>query len=175
MNIRRQERAKRSSRWRSTTTTGAEVAAQQSYPATSNFKNRTSLIGPTGTGKTLSPRRWRAMLTCRLRSPTPPRSRNGLRRGGRREHHPAPLQNANYDVKRAERGIVSSTNSTRFRGRTDSPSITGTFPAKASSRPSEDPRRDHRVGPPQGGRQAPPAGNTSRSTPPYPLHLRRRL
>jgi len=88
-------------------------------------KSNVLLMGPTGSARRSWPRRSRGCSTCRSVSRTPPRDRGGLRRRRCREHPAAPDPGADFDIKRAEQGIIyidEIDKTTRKSG--DNPSIT---------------------------------------------------
>ena len=85
------------------------------------------------------------------------------------------LQVADYDVARAERGIVFIDEIDKIARKGDNPSITRDVSEKECNRACSNCSRLHRQCAPQGRTQAPRSGLHSGRYPQHPLHLRRCL
>ena len=136
-----------------------EVAAQQSYPGDVELqKSNILMVGPTGTGKTLLAQ----TLAKLLHVPFAIADATTLTEAGYVGEDVENiilrlLQNANYDVKRAERGIVYIDEIDKISRKTDSPSITRDVSGEGVHRQgcSRFWKERWLLLPPQGGRKHP--------------------
>ena len=92
------------------------------------------LLGPTGCGRRCWRRRSPASSTCPSRSPTRLRSPRRVRRRGRRDILLKLIQAADFDIKKAETGIIYIDGSPRSRARRTTRRSPVTSPARACSR-----------------------------------------
>jgi len=86
-------------------------------------KSNILLLGPTGCGRRCWLRRWQGSSTCHSRSPTRRLTRRVCGRG-RREHPAEADPGADYDVKKAETGIIYIDEVDKIARKADNPSIT---------------------------------------------------
>ena len=122
--------------------------------------------------KTCSPRRWRRSSTSPLPSPTHPLTEAGTSARTWRTSSSSSCR-TDHDVERAQRASSTSTRSTISSRKSATRASPATSGEGVQQAPAQDHRGHHRHAPPRCA-QAPAAG-FCRSTPPTPLHLRRRL
>ena len=161
------------SRWPSTTTTSA-FRWGSSRRTTSSSRSRTSLLlGPTGCGKTHL-----ANTRAHPQRPLRDRRRDGADRGRvRREDVENILlkliQAADFDIKKAETGIIYIDEVDKIARKADNPSITRCVRRGSAAGAPEDPRGDGGIGAAAGRPQAPAPGVSLHRHDERPLHLRR--
>jgi hypothetical protein len=130
-----QDRAKKSSPSRCTTTTSASMLPKVATEDVELQKSNILLLGPNGSGKTLlwPDARAHAQRAVRDRRRDEPH-RGWLRRRGRREHHRKPASERRHDVERPSGASSTSTRSTRSRARVTTRRSPATCRARACSR-----------------------------------------